>query len=50
MVSIPKALLNEEPVLDIRKGDYLLATRTKDGLFYTPEGHEGSVWRLIPVE
>ena len=53
-VCIPSELLKGDqnrdmPPLDIGHGDVLTATRTKDGILYEPQRHDGSAWVMMPT-
>ena len=53
-VCIPSDLLKGDhkgmPPLDIKQGDVLLATRTREGVHYQPLKHEGSAWVMMPTQ
>lgn len=53
-ICIPSELLKGDrdagmPPLDINHGDVMVATRTKEGIYYKPLKHEGSAWVMMPT-
>jgi len=52
-ICIPSELLrggpDGMPPLDINHGDVMVATRTREGIYYKPLKHEGSAWVMMPM-